>query len=167
MDVRILFPNGEDYIVAAKKSIKEVRIEINNVFLWLTEEEIQLLDAAIVDANLHNAKIYVTRYVKPEVQEASTPTYEPNSDVMRVMESNPNIVTESSRILSLTARSAMEQRIELFEKAYPEFEMKLEAGENTKVPEKSTDDVTVDSGANTATDNSETDNSSGEVEYVD
>lgn len=123
VDVRILFPNGEDYIVAAKKSVKDVDVAANNVFLWLTEEEIQSLDAAIVDANLHGAKIYVTKYVKPEIQQASIVTYEPNSDVMSVMEKDPNIVTESARVLSLEARIAMEDRLELFEKVNPNFSL--------------------------------------------
>lgn len=121
VDVRILFPNGEDYIVAAKKCIKNPLISANNVFLWLTEEEIQSLDAAVVDANLHNAKIYTTKYVKPEVQEASIANYEPNADVMRVMQSDPNIVTASARALSAEARAALENRIKLFEQAYPDF----------------------------------------------
>ncbi len=57
VDIRILFPNGTDYIVASKKCIKSVKLSKNNVFLWLSESEILNLDAAIVDANLHRVKI--------------------------------------------------------------------------------------------------------------
>lgn len=118
VDVRIVFPNGEDYVICAKKSIKNVNVAANNVFLWLTEDEIQLLDSAIVDASLHEAKIYVTRYLKPEVQEASTVTYSPNSSVLAVIRNNPNIVNESASNLSSEARLAMEKRVGLFEDAY-------------------------------------------------
>lgn len=182
VDVRILFPNGEDYIVAAKKSIKSVDILINNVFLWLTEEEIQLLDSAIVDANLHNARIYVTRYVKPEVQEPSIPTYEPSNAVMHVMEINPNIVAESARALSATARAAMDQRLKLFEQAYPTFNLGMDVNtiggvydnsseEANKLSGQGTvgtvnDDATNGNTANGDDTNDITENQEG-VEYID
>lgn len=131
VDVRILFPNGEDYIVAAKKSIYNARIAVNDVFLRLTEEEIQMLDAAVVDANMHNAKIYVTKYVNPEVQEASKVTYSPGSDVMRVIAMDSNIVEKSAIALSVDARSAMDKRLQLFEEAYPDFRLNEDVGSNS------------------------------------
>lgn len=178
VDVRIMFENGEDYIIAAKKSIKNVDVSINNVFLWLTEEEIQLLDAAIVDANLHNAKIYVTRYIKPEVQEASEPTYQPNSSVMKVMELNPNIVAESARKLSVSARAAMEKRLQLFEQAYPTYDFSTEVGSMGGNYDNSTEEANAASNAtsgssatenstNTTQEGTNSSNTSEEVEYVD
>lgn len=136
VDVRILFPNGEDYIVAAKKSIYDTRVQVNDVFLRLTEEEIQLLDAAIVDANMHNAKIYVTKYINPEIQEASEISYSPSSDVMRVIANDPNIVDVSAAALSVDARSAMDKRMQLFEEAYPAFTLNESAGANTNYDEQ-------------------------------
>lgn len=132
VDVRILFPNGEDYIVAAKKAIYDTRIQVNDVYLRLTEEEIQLLDSAIVDANMHNAKIYVTKYTAPEIQEASMVTYSPNSDVMRVIANDANIVERSATALSVDARSAMDKRLSLFEEAYPGFILEEDVGSNTR-----------------------------------
>lgn len=123
VDIRILFPNGEDYIVASKKSLKKPDLLVNNVFLWLTEEEINLLDAACVDANLHGAKIYTTKYVKPEIQDSSIVNYEPNSSVIRLMEDNPNIVKESAKALSVEARREMEKRMQKFKEAHPDFEL--------------------------------------------
>lgn len=128
VDVRILFPNGEDYVVAAKKAIYDTRIRVNDVFLQLTEEEIQLLDSAIVDANMHNAKIYVTKYTNPEIQEASVITYSPNSDVMRVIANDANIVKRSEAALSVDARAAMDKRMMLFEEAYPGFTLNDQVG---------------------------------------
>lgn len=122
VDVRILFQNGEDYIVASKKPLKNISIAANNCFLWLTEEEILSLDSAIVDANLRHAKIYVTKYLKPAIQEPSVVNYEPNADVIALMAADPNIVTASARVLSAEARNAMESRLQLFDKAYPDFQ---------------------------------------------
>lgn len=135
VDVRIMFPNGEDYIVAAKKAIYDTRISVNDVFLRLTEEEIQLLDSAIVDANMHDAKIYVTKYTNPTIQEASEVSYSPSSDVMRVIASDPNIVETSAAALSVDARAAMDKRLKLFEEAYPDFSITEEIGSNSRYDE--------------------------------
>lgn len=131
VDIRILFPNGEDYIVAAKKAIKKPIVSNNLAYFWLTEEEIDSLDAAVVDANLHKAKIYTVKYIRPEVQAANIATYQPNDDVIQLMNSNPNIVAESARVLSVTARADLEQRLLIFEDAYPEFEYNDEIGDNS------------------------------------
>lgn len=40
VDIRIRFPNGEDYIVLSKKALKGINLEENDCFLWLDEEEI-------------------------------------------------------------------------------------------------------------------------------
>lgn len=117
VDIRILFPNGTDYVVAAKKSIKKLRLANNNVFFWFTEDEILNLDAAIVDANLHGAKIYTTRYVKPEVEETSKITYQPSATVIDLLNSSPNVLTEAKQHLSKSARADMEQKLQEFKEA--------------------------------------------------
>lgn len=176
VDVRIMFPNGEDDIVAAKKSVKEVAVEANNMFLWLTEDENDLLSAAIVDANLHGARIYVTKYLKPEIQEASTVTYAPNSSVLAAIKDNPNIVDQSAANLSASAREAMENRIELFEKAYPDYEFNTKVGSSDAIISDSAAQAAEDA-ENSTSDTSDTSSSSSsdstgassesEVEYVD
>lgn len=173
VDVRIMFPNGEDDIVAAKKSVKEVAVEANNMFLWLTEDENDLLSAAIVDANLHGARIYVTKYLKPEIQEASTVTYTPNSSVLAAIKDNPNIVDQSAANLSASAREAMENRIELFEKAYPDYEFNTKVGSSDAIISDSaaqaaedTVDDTGDTSSSSSSDSTEA-SSESEVEYVD
>ena len=121
VDVRVMFPNGEDYIVAAKKSLQNVNILLNSCYLWLTEDENDLLSAAIVDANINGAKIYVNRYVRPEVQDANIVTYNPNADVIAAMQMNPNIVEEAANALSETARKDTEKRLSEFRELYPEY----------------------------------------------
>lgn len=173
VDVRIMFPNGEDDIVAAKKSVKEVAVEANNMFLWLTEDENDLLSAAIVDANLHGARIYVTKYLKPEIQEASTVTYTPNSSVLAAIKDNPNIVDQSAANLSASAREAMENRIELFEKAYPDYEFNTKVGSSDAIISDSAaqaaEDTVDDTGDTSSSSSSDSTGASSEseVEYVD
>ena len=122
VDVRILFPNGTDYIVLPKEKLRKVRLAQNNVFLWLTEDEILLLDSAIVDANLHGAKIYTTKYVKPEVEEPNEITYQPTKQIIDLMNSDPNVLIEAKQNLSKSARAEMLRKIEDFKKDAKELD---------------------------------------------
>jgi hypothetical protein len=86
--------------------------------MWMTEEEILSLDSAAVDANINDGVIYVTRYVEPDVQDASIVDYQPNADVLERMASDPNIVELSKRELSVTARKELEDRLAAYEEKY-------------------------------------------------
>lgn len=117
IDVRIIFPNGEDYIVTTKQVLRNLNLAAGEFYLWMTEEEITRLSAATVDASINGAELYITRYVKPAVQDKNIATYQPNADVMTLMDSDPNIVTYAEGALSLTARRNLENRLKLFEEA--------------------------------------------------
>lgn len=114
VDIRILFPNGTDYIVVPKKELRKLKLSKNNVFLWMTEDEILNLDSAIVDANLHGGKIYTTKYVKPEIEEANKITYQPTAHIIDLINSDENVLVEAKQNLSKTARAAMEAKLEEF-----------------------------------------------------
>ena len=149
VDVRIMFPNGEDYIVASKKCLKTPVIANNSCYLWLTEDENDLLSAAIVDANLNKAKIYVNRYVNPSVEDASIVTYNPNEDVINAMKVNPNIVAESEAALSIDARQNLEGHLDAFLKEYPDYVI-----DDQIVDDASKQDAGADSSASGSTDSS-------------
>lgn len=125
VDIRILFPNGEDPIVVSKVSVQKPVVLSNLVYLWLTEDQITNLDSAVVDANLHGAIIYTTKYIEPEIQPANVVNYQPNSAVINLMKQDPNIVQESIAALSVSAREGLEDRLKAFEDAYPEFKLDL------------------------------------------
>ena len=76
VDIRVIFPNGEDYVILSKKQITNLNLE-NCVFTsQLNEEEILRFASAIVDAYMTTgARIYTTRYVEENIQETSTPNY--------------------------------------------------------------------------------------------
>lgn len=120
VDIRILFPNGTDYIVASKKCIKSVKLSKNNAFFWMSEDEILNLDAAIVDANLHRAKIYTTKYVDSALEPANVVTYQPSDAVIDLLNSDPNVLAEAKENLSKTARAEMEDKLEQFKEDYTE-----------------------------------------------
>ena len=112
VDVRIMFQNGEDYIVLSKKSIKNISLEVNNCFLWLTEEEILNMSGAIVDAYMYTGtKFYTTKYVEPNLQEASIPTYQPSLSSLILMEQDENIVDRASKEINKQLRKRLENRL--------------------------------------------------------
>ena len=67
VDIRIMFPNGTDYIVLAGKQVNK----ISGQTLWfsLKEDERLILNSAIVDSFLNEGtKLYATTYSDPEAQ---------------------------------------------------------------------------------------------------
>ena len=102
IDIRIMYPNGENFIIVPKR---QVNIPTNNdgtyvsdtIRVQLNEEEILSMSCAIVEAyGINGAKIYANRYVEPGTQKASLPTYTPNSAVTAQIESDPNIINIAS-----------------------------------------------------------------------
>lgn len=62
IDVRIMYPNGTDYIVLAQKKVD--KIENQTMWIQLSEDERLLLNGAIVDSFLtQGSKLYATKYV--------------------------------------------------------------------------------------------------------
>ncbi len=112
VDIRIFFPNGENYIVLGKKQLKELNLADNIVRLWLDESEIHHISSAIIDAYLHpGTKIYVSTYIQPETQTAAVPFYPPNQDVLDLMRNDPNILKKASDTLAREARAILESHL--------------------------------------------------------
>jgi len=112
IDVRITFPNGEDYIVLTKKKVCELSLKKNTIWIWLNEKEIHRINSAIIDAYMNpGTKIYVLKYVQPETQDGITPTYVVNEHVMEVMKTSPNILKLAKEDLALQVRKLMEERL--------------------------------------------------------
>ncbi len=111
VDVRIIFPNGEDYIILTKKLIKNIAADNQTIYLWLAEEEILRMSSAIVDSYLYTgAKLYITKYIEPNLQDASCITYEPSLATIQLIRNNPNIIETATNELSKEVRKAMENR---------------------------------------------------------
>ncbi|NUU79477.1 SAF domain-containing protein [Paenibacillus xylanilyticus] len=109
IDIRIQFPTGQDYILLSKKKVE--RLNAATLWITMTEEEILSLSSAIVDAYLHKASIYALTYVEPQFQTAAIPTYPANSEVLKLLESDPNIVRRAEQELSRQVRSSLESSL--------------------------------------------------------
>ncbi|MFZ5988343.1 MAG: hypothetical protein ACOYWZ_14620 [Bacillota bacterium] len=112
IDLRITFPNGEDYIVLSKKKIRDINIAQNTIWCWLNEKEMLTVSSAIVDAYLHKGtKLYTVTYVEPNSQKNSIPTYPAKLEVQKIMETDPNIVNRAKNALAEQMRTLLDQRL--------------------------------------------------------
>lgn len=114
VDVRIGFPNGEDFIVLTKIKVRGVNLESNTLWLWMDEKEMLTLSSAIVDAYLHKGtKLYTVTYVAPTIQDEAIANYPVNVDVLKIIQSNPNILEEAKQELSDELRKLLDQRLSI------------------------------------------------------
>lgn len=137
IDVRIMFPNGEDMVVVAKTPIKTPVPSLNSCYLWLSETQNDLLSSAVVDASLNDARLYITKYIQPEVENPSVVSYQPNAKVIELMQTNPSIIQSSEDILNREvslnkgAREILDQNLKDFFEEHAEdgYEIKHEVTE--------------------------------------
>lgn len=112
VDVRILFPDGSDYVVLSKKEINQLSLA-NCVFSTiLNEEEILRYACAIIDAyTTTGARLYTTRYVEGSLQEAATPNYPVRESTRMLLQTDPNVVSTAADTLNEQARIDLERRL--------------------------------------------------------
>lgn len=112
VDVRIRFPNGEDYIVLARKRVCLLDNSDHGCYLKLDEEEILRMSAAILDVSAYNgARIYTSEYIIPTLQPESIVTYVPGEEVMDLILNNPNILQVSYSDTLANSRKDLDNRL--------------------------------------------------------
>ena len=99
VDIRLRLPNSQDLIVVAKKEIQNVYGQ--TVGLNLTEDEILLLNSAIVEAYIMpGSELYLASYVEPGMQDKAQYTYSPTAEVVALIKANENIVQEARETIA-------------------------------------------------------------------
>lgn len=117
VDIRILFPDGSDYLVLPKKQIKNLSLEQCVFWTYLNEEEILRMASATIDAyTITGTKIYAARYVEGNLQDEAVPTYLVNSYVQDMMDATSvyydrNLLTKATTTLNALARRNLEERL--------------------------------------------------------
>ena len=112
VDVRIMFPNGEDYLVLSKKKVSNLYLESNVFTTECNEEEILRFSSAIVDAyTTTGAYIYTTKYIAVAAQDEATPNYPVRAETLELIQSDPNVLTTAINTLNLSARLSLESRL--------------------------------------------------------
>lgn len=104
IDIRFRMPTGEDYIVITKKQVEIPEVEgvpsTSSIWLNMSEAETLIMSNAIVEAyQMTGSKLYVTQYVEPGMQTASTVTFVPKASTQNAIYANPNIVQEAKNAL--------------------------------------------------------------------
>ena len=97
IDVRLMLPSGQDYIVVSKKEVELPMIDgidsADTIWINLSEDETLHMSCAIYDAfRINGAKLYATKYTEAGMQSAATPTYPVNESTSALLESDPNIL---------------------------------------------------------------------------
>ena len=108
VDIRLMAPNGQNFIVVSKKLVEipengDGSKVADIIRLSLREDEILAMSSAIVEAaGISGAKLYATRYKEAGMQDAAVPTYRPNDSVTALIGidsagnvTNPNIVAQA------------------------------------------------------------------------
>ena len=143
VDIRLQLPEGEDYVVVAKKKV----IYTNESAIWvkMNEDEILTLGNAIVEAyTMIGSKLYATVYTEPGRQVAATPTYPVSQAVLSLINSDPNVRQKAKEGLwaRYNDQGQVEQRNDHINKAledyYDNMKESVEAGlqeEITKLQE--------------------------------
>lgn len=98
IDIRLLFPNGQDFIVVSKKMV--VKSSENTILLKLSESEILTMSNAIVESYItEGSMLYATKYTDAGIQAAATPTYAVSKEVLDLIDSNANITQTAKNAL--------------------------------------------------------------------
>ena len=112
IDVRIRYPNGEEYVVLSKRGCHELSLEEGRMTLFLTEEEILRLSSSIVDCVQMEGTLYTVRYLRQQKQEASISNYMPSIEICNLIKNNSNIIGQATSILEEKMRKHLEERME-------------------------------------------------------
>lgn len=121
VDIRIAYPNGEDYIVVNHKqiiSIYALQPEQTDtgykISMKVTEEEILRLASAYVDMSYYpGARIYAVSYLD-QFQQAGMVDYPVNSQVFQLLGWNPNIMNYVSSPEEQQYRMTLEKNLSEF-----------------------------------------------------
>ena len=84
-----------------------------NIFtVQANEDEIMRMASAIVDAfTTTGTRIYTTKYIESNIQEAAIPNYPVKPEVLDLINSDPNILEQAIETLNLRARNDLARRL--------------------------------------------------------
>lgn len=130
VDVRIAFPNGQDLLVVAHKSVEEIN-GANTISLFLTEAEILMMNSAIIENYVvKGSNMYVTKYrTNQAVDEIKNQiTYVPTPEVKALVASNSNISKDAQKVIAngdSSIRNQIDTQIQQYEE---ERNINIESG---------------------------------------
>ena len=101
IDIRIMYPNGTDYIVLAQKQVQQIAGQ--TMWLNLAEDERLLLNSAIVDSFLTTGtKLYATKYADSDAQIKVASDISPVKETTKTNTLDDTTDTETTDTTTLT-----------------------------------------------------------------
>lgn len=98
IDIRLTLPTGQDFIVISKAKV--ISIQDTTIGLYLTEEEILMMNSAMVEAfTMTASNFYAIQYVEAGNQEKARVTYTPTPQVQALIAYDSNIVADARTVL--------------------------------------------------------------------
>lgn len=113
IDVEIIYPNGEKFVVLAKKRVDSIVGQTVKTTMNGTER--YLYQGALVDYYLSiadGAQLRFTKYVEPGVQKAAQVYYSIPDNVVTVMNIDPNIVEKANSAVETARRSIIKNSMD-------------------------------------------------------
>ena len=106
VDIRLMLPSGQDFLVVTKKQVTIPGEEqgtpvADTIKMTLNEAEIKTMSNAIVDAyQILGSKLYAVKYTDGGIQEAITADYMPGGGTVEMISKNPDIVDRAKSELA-------------------------------------------------------------------
>jgi len=111
VDVRIRYPNGENYCVLGRKVLRREEEDANGCRLYLTEAEQLLISAARYDAEVYDGTtLYAVAFLEERLQEEADSRYIPSEQVILQLQQSAEEIGITENWYSL--RRALEERLQ-------------------------------------------------------
>lgn len=178
IDVRLIYPKGEDYIVLPHKRIYD--INASTLKVYLNERDIHFFGAALIDKFVnasYGSTIVATKYVEPGVQKPAQVYYQVPDNIEEVIENDPNIIDKI--VDSAVPRDVIEAQMSINNEKLgqalgtgrTQYQAKLDQArtnyeQQDKSNAKSSEDNNEDDSDEDDSDNSDSDNNNGESEEI-
>ena len=141
IDIRIRYPDGEEYVVIAQRGCYDVAIEENTMTMWLLEEEMLRLASSMVDCEYMNGILYTVRYRRDIKQQSSKVNYIPKEAVYELMQNNPNVVEKAQISLWKKYRQTLEENMRLQNKESEKWNFNMQAQNEEQNEEQENEEV--------------------------
>ena len=137
VDVRFTMPSGQNFIVLSRKEVQNLKD--TTVTFYLTEDEILMMSSAIIESYIMSASnLHVVQYVEAGLQEAATPTYSINMEVLQLIQAKNGVNIEDyakiNSSYSEELRNTIQQELAQYEESeLSNIEEKMEKEKETSL----------------------------------
>lgn len=116
LDVRIVLPGGEEFVVFAHKRI-DAKYE-NTVVMEFDEADLWLYTSMMIDRSLYKKaglKLYATKYVDPGSHNKTVAYYPIRKEAVDIMSVAPNLTeTQRNRLWNESLRNAIDKKLDFY-----------------------------------------------------